>query len=253
MLLTAQGIGAVCSALVLAPLVMALGRRLLVGALMAFPLALVAYGLAPSLWGDAAAIVLVGACYIGVLTGLNTVVQRRAPPEARGRVLGLYMMVLGAIYPVGAVVEGAIAHVVGIRAVTAVSGVVLFTVMVGVGLFGGHLFAALGDADTSVDRAASLRWWTGEHRPRRGRDARARPGRGRPATGGGRARPARHRARGPGRVLSAVLGEPPGLRAGCGSPGGGPGPAQRHLAPLRARRARRRRRACPGGDRRRRA
>ena len=32
---------------------------------------------------------VVGACYIGVLTGLNTVVQRRAPPEARGRVLGL--------------------------------------------------------------------------------------------------------------------------------------------------------------------
>ncbi len=148
-LLTAQGIGAVCSALVLAPLVMALGRRLLVGALMAFPLALVAYGLAPSLWGDAAAIVLVGACYIGVLTGLNTVVQRRAPPAARGRVLGLYMMVLGAIYPVGAVVEGAIAHVVGIRAVTAVSGAVLFTVMVGIALFGGRLFAALGDADTS--------------------------------------------------------------------------------------------------------
>jgi len=146
-LLTAQGIGAVCSALVLAPLVMALGRRLLVGALMAFPLALVAYGLVPSLWGDAAAIVLVGACYIGVLTGLNTVVQRRAPPEARGRVLGLYMMVLGAIYPVGAVVEGAIAHVVGIRAVTAVSGAALFTVMVGVALFGGHLFAALGDGD----------------------------------------------------------------------------------------------------------
>jgi len=147
-LLTAQGIGAVCCALVLAPLVIAFGRRLLVGALLAFPLALVGYGLAPSLWGAAAAILLVGACYIGVLTGLNTVVQRRAPPEARGRVLGLYMMVLGAIYPVGAVVEGAIAHAVGIREVTAVSGGVLFTVMVALGLFRGQLFAALENSPT---------------------------------------------------------------------------------------------------------
>ena len=94
-LLTAQGIGAVSGSLVLASLVLALGRRLLVGALFAFPVAVVGYGLAPSLWWAAAALLVVGGCYIGVLTGLNTVVQRRAPPEARGRVLGLYMMVLG--------------------------------------------------------------------------------------------------------------------------------------------------------------
>ena len=59
------------------------------------------------------AIVVVGACYIGVLTGLNTVVQLRAPEHARGRVLGLYMMALGTIYPVGLVIEGAIAGAVG--------------------------------------------------------------------------------------------------------------------------------------------
>ncbi len=154
-LLTAQGIGAVCSALVLAPLVMALGRRLLVGALLAFPLALVCYGSVPTLWGAAASILLVGACYIGVLTGLNTVVQRRAPPQARGRVLGLYMMVLGAIYPVGAVAEGAIAHVVGIREVTAVSGAALFTVMVCLGILRPHLFAALENLPAPDDVTAA--------------------------------------------------------------------------------------------------
>jgi len=58
------------------------------------------------------------------------------------------MMVLGAIYPVGAVVEGAIAHAVGIREVTAVSGGVLFTVMVALGLFRGQLFAALENSPT---------------------------------------------------------------------------------------------------------
>ncbi len=144
-LVAAHGIGAVGAALVLAPLARALGRRLVVGALVTFPLALVCYGLAPSLWSAAPAILVVGACYIGVLTGLNTVVQRRAPTAVRGRVLGLYMMVLGVVYPVGAVIEGAIAHAVGIRAVTVVSGVMLFAVMAAIGLWRGQLFADLGD------------------------------------------------------------------------------------------------------------
>jgi MFS family permease len=146
-LVVAQGVGAVSGSLVLASLVMAFGRRLLVGALVAFPLALVGYGLAPSLWWAAAAILIVGACYIGVLTGLNTVVQRRAPSEARGRVLGLYMMVLGLVYPIGAVIQGAIAHVVGIRAVTWASGVALFALMAAIRLWGGQLFAALENAE----------------------------------------------------------------------------------------------------------
>jgi MFS family permease len=142
-LLVAQGTGAVGAALVLAPMDRALGRRLVIGALATFPLALVCYGFAPSLWSAAIAILIVGACYMGVLTGLNTVVQRRAPPAARGRVLGLYMMVLGVIYPVGAIVEGAIAHVVGIRAVTEASGVLLFLVILAIGLWHRQLFASL--------------------------------------------------------------------------------------------------------------
>jgi hypothetical protein len=61
-------------------------------------------------------------------------------------VLGLYMMALGVLYPVGAVVEGAIAHAVGIREVTVASGLVLFAVMVAVAVWRGHLLTALGDA-----------------------------------------------------------------------------------------------------------
>jgi MFS family permease len=149
LLLAAQGIGAVGAALVLAPMARVLGRRLVIGALVAFPVAVVGYGLAPSLWSAAVAIFVVGACYIGVLTGLNTVVQRRAPAEFRGRVLGLYMMVLGIIYPVGAVVEGAVAHAVGIRVVTVVSGIVLVALMVGIGVWHRQLFVDLGDSGSA--------------------------------------------------------------------------------------------------------
>ena len=106
-LLTAQGIGAVGGALVLAPLARALGRRAprrRAGGLSRWPSS--ATGWPRRCGRRRLAILVVGACYIGVLTGLNTVVQRRAPTEVRGRVLGLYMMVLGVIYPVGAVRRG---------------------------------------------------------------------------------------------------------------------------------------------------
>ena len=145
-LVTAQGIGAVAGALALGPLAGVMARRrLLVGSLLAFPVTLAVYGAAPSLWGKAAAIVAVGACYIGVLSGLNTVVQLRAPADARGRVLGLYMMALGVIYPIGAVVEGALARVFGIDAVTVVGGAVLATGMLVLTVARSHLFDSFED------------------------------------------------------------------------------------------------------------
>jgi MFS family permease len=157
-LVTGQGIGAVVGALALAPLARAWGRRrLLVAALFAFPTAIVLYGAAPSLVTATLAIVVVGACYISVLTGLNTVVQLRAPEQARGRVLGLYMMALGTIYPIGLVIQGAIAGALGIRLVTVASGTLLVVVMAVLVLLRPGLFRALDDDHraTSVAGAAS--------------------------------------------------------------------------------------------------
>lgn len=146
-LVTAQGVGAVAGALSLAWMARVLGRgRLLVRALLAFPAALVLYGASSSLVPAALAIVVVGAAYIGVLSGLNTVVQLRAPVEARGRVLGLYMMALGTIYPVGAVAEGAVARAVGIRAVTMGSGVLLALVVGAVLVLAPSVARSLDDA-----------------------------------------------------------------------------------------------------------
>ena len=84
----------------------------------------------PSFTFAVAALVLVGACYIGVLSGLNTVVQVHAPPEARGRILGLYMLALGTVYPIGALLQGQLADHQGIRAVTTGSGIVLLAAMI---------------------------------------------------------------------------------------------------------------------------
>jgi MFS family permease len=146
-LVTAQGVGAVAGALSLAWMARVLGRsRLLVRALLAFPMALVLYGAASSLVPASLAIVAVGAAYIGVLSGLNTVVQLRAPVEARGRVLGLYMMALGTIYPVGAVAQGAIARAVGIRAVTMGAGALLALIVLAVLVLAPSVPRSLDDA-----------------------------------------------------------------------------------------------------------
>lgn len=125
-LVTAQGIGAVAGALSVAPLAIRIGRyRIVVASLLALPITLVLYGLAPEVWLSAAAIFLVGFAYIGVLSGLNTVVQMAVPERLRARALGFYMMALGTIYPLGLVVQGALSNHVGVRAVTVGTAVLL--------------------------------------------------------------------------------------------------------------------------------
>jgi MFS family permease len=120
-------------------------RRQVVTALFVLPVLLVLYGLAPTLGLSALALLVVGGCYIGVLSGLNTVVQLRAPTEARGRVLSLFMLALGTMYPVGAVVEGAIGHVIGVRTVTIGAAVALLVVLGLLGVTRRAMFDALGD------------------------------------------------------------------------------------------------------------
>ena len=156
-LVTAQGVGAVAGALALASMARVLGRRrLLVRALLAFPVALVLYGWASSLLPATLAILAVGAAYIGVLSGLNTVVQLRAPAAARGRVLGLYMMALGTIYPVGAIAEGALARAVGIRSVTVFSGVLLLVLMLAVMRLRPGAIEALDDPESAFQPVAEV-------------------------------------------------------------------------------------------------
>jgi MFS family permease len=129
-LITAQGIGAVGGALALTPLVRRYGRRrVLVATMVAVCLFLCAYGLAPDLWLGAVALLFVGGSYIGVLAGCNTIVQLYAPASLRGRMLGIYMMALGIFYPIGALAQGAIANVVGIRTVTVGGALVLLALL----------------------------------------------------------------------------------------------------------------------------
>jgi MFS family permease len=125
-LVTAQGVGAVVMALTLGGLAYRYGHRTTVlVCLGGLPVALVAYALAPSLALGAGAIFFVGALYLGCLSSFTTIAQLRAPPELRGRVLSALMVLLGLLYPIGSVMQGAISDEVGLRATTTAAAVVL--------------------------------------------------------------------------------------------------------------------------------
>jgi MFS family permease len=154
-LIGAQGVGAVAGALSLASLARRHGRRRILAVnLCLLPLLLAAYAAAPNLAVAAAVLVAVGAGYVGLLSGLGTVVQLRAPAALRARILSLYMVALGTVYPLGAVIQGAIGDRVGLRAVTAGGAAVFLVVIVVAGVTRPDLVASLDDLP-SADAATA--------------------------------------------------------------------------------------------------
>lgn len=145
-LTTAQGVGAVAGALAISPLAARFGRgRVLVAQLVLLSVALAAYADAPTLALAAVGLAVVGAIYIGVLSGLQTVVQLRAPDEYRGRILSLYLVALGVIYPLGALVQGPAADAVGLTPTTVAAAGVLLALLGGTAVLRPALLRVLGE------------------------------------------------------------------------------------------------------------
>jgi MFS family permease len=91
------------------------------------------------------ALFLMGVSYVLVAVSLNTSIQIRVADEYRGRVLSIYLMGLLAGVPVGALIEGRLADLVGLRQTVALAGAALVAYAVfAVVRFGG--MAALDEA-----------------------------------------------------------------------------------------------------------
>lgn len=129
-LVTAQGIGAVAMALSLGGLIERHGpRRVLIAMMSGLPFALAAYAYAPNLALSALALLVVGALYLGALSTFTSIAQLRAPANIRGRVVSVFTVILGALYPLGAIVQGKLGDVVGLRVTTFASGAALLGVL----------------------------------------------------------------------------------------------------------------------------
>ncbi len=156
-LVTAQGVGAVLMGLSLGLLHARFGnRRVLLGVLWGLPAALVGYAFAPTLPIAVVAIFVVGFLYLGALSSFTTIAQLRAPTELRGRVLSVLMVLLGTLYPLGSVAQGAIADRVGLRVTTAGAAVLMAAVLLMVRLTRPNLTRALDDDAADVDAVEAL-------------------------------------------------------------------------------------------------
>src|SRR3984885_701291 len=130
LLTTAQGAGAVLGALCLTPPAGRLGRgRLLAWNLAVLPAVLVGYSASQTQWQGVVLLFVVGLVYIGVLSGLTTLVQLRAPQAYRGRVLSFFLVALGVAYPIGSLIQGPIIDWIGLGWTTAGTAVLLTLIM----------------------------------------------------------------------------------------------------------------------------
>ena len=156
-LVTAQGVGAVCMGLALGTLFGRFGtRRVLLGVLYSLPVALVLYALAPTLPLAVIAIFFVGGLYLGSLSSFTTVAQLRAPAELRGRVVSVLMMLIGALYPLGSIVQGAIADEIGLRATTTGAALLLGTLLLAWRVLRPRASHAIGDTITAAATTGGL-------------------------------------------------------------------------------------------------
>ncbi|MFT3852806.1 MAG: MFS transporter [Ilumatobacteraceae bacterium] len=129
-LVAAQGIGAVTGAFMLGWSTHRFGLwRVMTATIAVLAAALVFYGAAPALWTAAIGLAGCGFGYGSSFTTFAGVSQEAASEDMRGRALAVNTFILGALYPIGALSQGWLSDVVGLRWVTAGSGVLLLVAL----------------------------------------------------------------------------------------------------------------------------
>lgn len=121
LLFSALGVGSLAGALFTA------GRRepsvrLLLVSLLLFGLFMVAAAAAPNLALEIAVLIPLGIAALAFQTTTNSLVQLRAEPALRGRVMAIYSVVFLGTTPIGAPIVGLVAELIGPRAGLALGG-----------------------------------------------------------------------------------------------------------------------------------
>ena len=153
----ALGAGAVLSAPFVSGWGGAVPRGRLAGwALLVYALAITSFGLAPTFWVGVFALGIAGAAYLTVVSTLMTSMQLLVEEEMRGRALAIYFMGFTGAYPVGALIQGWLADLIGAPATVVAAGLLLLGLVVWLRMRPGLLSAMEGPIamDTVADAPA---------------------------------------------------------------------------------------------------
>ena len=113
-LMSASGAGAFIGALVVATYGhLFTPRKLALGGVWLFSIALLAFALTRNFYVALIFLTLVGFGMLLFFSTSNTVLQTIVPDEMRGRVMGVWSLVFGAMIPLGSLEAGALAHWLG--------------------------------------------------------------------------------------------------------------------------------------------
>ena len=93
-----------------------------------YGLLMVAFGLSHVLWVSEVLLFLTGAALMIVFSTITSLVQLMAPNEMRGRVISIYMLAFRGGMPLGSLVSGYLATLVGAPMVIGINGVLLVVV-----------------------------------------------------------------------------------------------------------------------------
>lgn len=108
-------------ALLAAPIVAGWSRQLPASkavkwGLILYGLSLMAFGMTESFWIGFGILVVVGACFLAVISGINTAVQLIVADHMRGRVMAVRHIFYTLSFPIGSILQGMIADAWGVQA-----------------------------------------------------------------------------------------------------------------------------------------
>lgn len=113
LLLGAMGVGALMAVFVRHLVVSRLGTRSLPVTIALFGLAGIVTGIAPTPAVAAVGLAVAGACWVWTLVTLNATSQTISPEWIRGRAMSLYMLAFTGVIPLGSILGGVLADLVG--------------------------------------------------------------------------------------------------------------------------------------------
>jgi len=134
LLLTAMGVGAMCSAVLIASAGDSLPRgMLMLVSVMLYGVFTVMFALSPWFWPSMVLMVIIGLCHVHSHALVQTVIQSYSPPEFRGRTMAIFHM-SQVVLTVGAMLYGALSSLIGAQWTVASMGAVGALIMLGISL-----------------------------------------------------------------------------------------------------------------------